>query len=333
MYDPVEAEVSARYSECNDDDHQTTAQATPRHSNDKPHRNNTAERQPKNVAHNPISWTLKLFVATSLLALLVAVVFISWLWWTPRDNPSWRSWVLIPNRLQLSVTIAAVAIRTAVGVMAASATAMIASVIVERRGVSIQNVAQLPITRFTSSGPLSLANVVIQDPVIQVTARAAIVFLILTTVALQFTSSFLTADFQPHQIVSFTQEVPNAYKFGTNDSTPYTLSSLNYGLSNGYLEQRPHLSQSFAEYSEPPQIMDGLDDTGINIRAFLPMASQTRRELLFEFKGMSRVFDSRVVCIRPQILELGPCYPISNITNIRGICGSVQVGRDVARSC
>jgi hypothetical protein len=46
---------------------------------------------------------------------------------------------------------------------------------------------------------------------------------------------------------------------------------------------------------------DGISDTGMTLRALLPIVSQETRSMLQSYKGQATVFDSRVTCIRPYL--------------------------------
>ena len=63
---------------------------------------------------------------------------------------------------------------------------------------------------------------------------------------------------------------------------------------------------SFAEYHEGVAAdgTSGVSDTGITMRAFLPITGQENRTFIHRYEGMSRVFDTRVVCVRPNITDL-----------------------------
>ncbi|KAF6815034.1 hypothetical protein CPLU01_14248 [Colletotrichum plurivorum] len=264
-----------------------------------------------------LSMVLKGTMAISLLALASAASFITWLWWAPRDGTSWRSWVLAENRTQLSITFASLIIRTAIGVLASVATAMIASVVIERHGVSLQAVAQLSITRYASSGPLSLGPLVLKDPILDTRARVIILLLILTTLSTQFTSSLLTLDLEGRDVVSLPQTIPT-----------FRVPALR--MNGLHWQRSPFFAHAFAEHSEVAKPIDGVDDTGTTIRALLPIAAQTTREKLRDFQGMARIIDSRVACMRPEILDFWECE--DTVTNGSSVCGKARLDKNIVRS-
>ncbi|KAK2732290.1 hypothetical protein CKAH01_02236 [Colletotrichum kahawae] len=92
--------------------------------------------------------------------------------------------------------------------------------------------------------------------------------------------------------------------------------------------RRPPFAETFAEYSEAGLVDERVDDTGPTIRAFLPFESTETRESVSTFRGMTRVSDSRVVCLRPILSNLTLCeIEISDSESNIGICGVLQLNR------
>lgn len=277
-----------------------------------------------------LSWLLKFGMFTSFFALTLAIIFITWIWWTSHDDPSWRRWVLTPNRLSLSVTLTGVAIRTAVGVLATFATAMIASVAVEQHGVHLHAIAQVSIARFASGGPMSLLFAALNASGLDTMARIIVLVLVLTTFTIQLTSTLLVSDLKPGHIVSFPKQVPNTFTFdkGSNGNAVTMMQSPTAvdSFTRDYWIQSPRFAETFAEHSESAAQAEGLDDTGPTVRAFIPLAMQGDREVLHEFRGMARVIDSRVVCVRPQLTEIRLCLDHSKPPQLN-ICGSGRLDR------
>ncbi|EQB54272.1 hypothetical protein CGLO_05910 [Colletotrichum gloeosporioides Cg-14] len=272
-----------------------------------------------------LSVWIKFNLLISLLALAGAVAFISWLWWAPHEDVRWREWVLTPNRLQLSITLAAVVIRTAIGVLAGLATAMAASAAVERRGVHLHAIAQASVARFSSDGPLSLGLLALRGSSLDGMVRAELALLILTTLASQFTSSLLVSDLEERRVISFPSLESNAYTFVRRPPLKGVAPEAVSGYAHNYWFQRPRFTETFAEYSDDPVTGEGLDDTGPSVRAFLPLASQEDRESILEFQGMARVIDSRVICLRPRLSNLRPCQEEGEASSYVSLCGSVEL--------
>ncbi|KAL3299097.1 Cupin-like domain protein [Colletotrichum asianum] len=268
---------------------------------------------------------MKAGIFISLISIAAAFTFVTWLWWTPQDNNHWRSWVLA-NRLQPSVTLASVVIRTAVGTLAATATAMIAAVAVERRGVHLIAIARVSTARFSGSGPLSLGSLVLRPSRLDIGVRLIVMLLILITFAVQFISTLLVSDLQQGEVLSLPRSIPNIYSVGLQNDTGTLTSN-----PDSYWSRRPRFAETFAEYSEAGVDDEGIEDTGPTIRAFLPFESTETRESVSTFRGMARVSDSRVVCLRPMISNLTLCeIELSDSESNVGICGVLQLNRSAA---
>lgn len=70
----------------------------------------------------------------------------------------------------------------------------------------------------------------------------------------------------------------------------------------------PALFPTFAEYEDASlsarDTQPGVDDTGAIIRALFPIKDSNMRENLWAYDGWATVVNSRVVCVRPTILDL-----------------------------
>jgi hypothetical protein len=64
---------------------------------------------------------------------------------------------------------------------------------------------------------------------------------------------------------------------------------------------KPALYSTFAEYSEPPFTQEGVSDTGLTLRAFLPFGSAQTRGPIRSYAGKSTVLDARVTCQVPAL--------------------------------
>jgi hypothetical protein len=98
----------------------------------------------------------------------------------------------------------------------------------------------------------------------------------------------------------------NAY---TRKSLPYSFKTLNAGASyfpgskwKTGLRQYP----MFAEYTngQSSDGLNGLSDTGLTMRAFLPISNPQTRSSIHSYEGLSTVVDARVACVRPNITNL-----------------------------
>lgn len=230
---------------------------------------------------------LRFLICASLTMLLAILIFISWAWFESPENGAWRRLVLSVYFAQ-TVTFVGVIVRTAVGILAATATSMIASLAVERKGVHLRHVAPLSIARFSNAGPLSLLDYIASGTALEPLLRLLSAFLLLTTIASQFTSTLLVSDLAPGKVVSFDEDITTAYGLKASsenigNSEPPPLEGFSYNAWT----LRPSSSEIFAEYSEDVETAEDIDDTGPTIRAFLPLPIQSDREILHEFRGIA----------------------------------------------
>ncbi|KAG5805232.1 hypothetical protein H9Q74_009699 [Fusarium xylarioides] len=264
-----------------------------------------------------ISWGVWFIIASSLLALMVALGFLSWLWFEDHEGVSWRR-VMLSGRSTQAITSMGVLIRWAIGSLATVTTSMAASIAAECHGVPRCAVAEISIARFTNNGPQSFKKL-LPGTTFKAWLRVLMVVLLLLTMASQFTSTLLVTDLQESRISSFSKTM--SYGFTLEQVQDPELKYLPVlGLANNYWDKKPVLSEMFAEYSHPGRFGKDFDDTGTTLRAFLPITVQAERENLRSFKGMARVIDTRVACVRPEI-RARFCFDLES--NAYFICANV----------
>ncbi|KAH9234141.1 hypothetical protein K456DRAFT_1834908 [Colletotrichum gloeosporioides 23] len=187
---------------------------------------------------------------------------------------------------------------------------MIASLAVERRGVRLHAVAQVSMARFASVGPIGLALLALQDSFAEPLMRILLGCLVLTTVSTQFTSTLLLTDLSQGSVVSPLQHIQSTYRVlvAEEDLRPRNGKSRVSDVICNYWQQKPRLSEIFAEFAKGSALeADGFDDTGVTARSFIPLESQEEREKLLDFRGVTRVIDSRVTCARPNVTGVSIC--------------------------
>jgi hypothetical protein len=89
------------------------------------------------------------------------------------------------------------------------------------------------------------------------------------------------------------------YKFQSTSAEYLNMES----IGPGYIYNTPFVYPAFAEYTEQPTLeeTDGVVDTGLCMRAFLPLELQPTRELTQSYSEKASVVDSRVICMRPVL--------------------------------
>jgi hypothetical protein len=250
-----------------------------------------------------------LFVSIfSIIILLVVIGFLIWLWMGNRSDGNWRR-IALEDLLKQATTLSALLARAAVSALAVVSTSMIASIAIEGRGVPLEYSAMVSIARFSNSGPFTFWRLYKLKFFDNFLLTALTVALLVTTIAAQFSSTFLLFDLGQGPVISFPTDGTNVsgltYTSFNLDGGPNPASPLFF--EPAYWTHAPITYETFAEFSQPNSPSDTMEDTGISLRSFLPIGDQRFREALRGFHGSAPVFDSRVVCVRPNITDLRIC--------------------------
>ena len=238
--------------------------------------------------------------------ILGAVSFTGFLWFASYNNRTWHA-IIVRDWLTESVTILAEAIKQAVNFQIGIGGAMLAALALERGEVLLQNAASLTMMRngLGSGKLLSLSKKQLRNRKAMKGSSFTIpCFIILETKILAFIQAItiiLTSDvgLQPIPGYSKSSETAFGFTYITPNNTNIPQSRV---LSRGTSwSRKASLYPTFAEYSEPPFIEDGVSDTGLTLRAFLPYSSAQDREDTYEYNGRTTVLDSRVTCQLPNL--------------------------------
>jgi hypothetical protein len=211
------------------------------------------------------------------------------------------------------------------GIIATIATSMIASIAIEKQGVPLESVAMFSVARFVNSGPIYFLYAIFESATFDAGLRLLTIILLCATIASQFTSTLLVSDLASGDVVAFPGDFADAYDVEDQEEIGRTLAA--FSASATLWERAPYSAEAFAEYWRPVENVDGVDDTGPTIRAFLPLAVQRDRETVQSLTGTARVVDARVVCVRPQISNLHTCTAwVDEGTEKVSLCGNITRG-------
>jgi hypothetical protein len=173
----------------------------------------------------------------------------------------------------------------------------------------------------------------------------AVLLLFATTTLLQFSSTILLSDLDLGQLPSLAANRSASYDFvytahgiplpDANKSDPaqgyyhYT-GRVTYPiqLRGPTWSRNPPAFPAFAEYSRPISSPQGVDDTGVLLRAFLPFADAQSRESIRNYSGIAQVLDSRVcypVQVQVQVYLLMIAGILSSPTNLWNFCGHCEM--------
>jgi hypothetical protein len=119
-------------------------------------------------------------------------------------------------------------------------------------------------------------------------------------VLIQTTSIILVNDIELGPVPGKPQSINLAVGFEYNNNTPQYAKDPSL-LSTSTWLQKPPFYPTFAEYSESPYFSDGIVDTGLTLRAFLPFDTAEARQTIQSYKGRTTVLDARVTCQVPEL--------------------------------
>ena len=235
------------------------------------------------------------------ICIATATGFLWFLWLADYSNSAWHH-IVYNNWFTRCVSLSGLVIRTAVSLQASAATSMLASLALERTGVLLLHFASVSLTRHSNGGPYMLAwwllKTFIRSPQRWANAivPALITVLTILTIAIQFTTTVLLSDVNSIVIPGLSNELKLATNFAyTNGTIPVVTRGTTWIM-------KPPFYPVFAEYHEDaPETPDGVSDTGLTLRAFVPLQVQQSRAQLKDYSGRATVLDSRVVCMRPNL--------------------------------
>ncbi|KIW69585.1 hypothetical protein PV04_05455 [Phialophora macrospora] len=183
---------------------------------------------------------------------------------------------------------------------------MIAGLALERTAVLLLNLASVAVTRNSNGGPYMLSwwlwKAFHFNPHrwITVSLPVLVTVLALTTTLIQLTSFVLLSDIDLVVVKASSKprSQPTHFEYTSNGTIPVVTHGSTWS-------QQLQSYVSFAEYHEQPSqdLPDGVDDTGLTLRAFLPVVDQQARSMVASWDGVATVLDARTVCIRPTLVE------------------------------
>lgn len=257
-----------------------------------------------------------------------AVGFLTWLWYGNRSGELWRR-LTLGGWSNQAVAIASLVLRTALVVLAGIATSMIVSVALEDGGVPLRYALDLSVARFTSHDPNAFwYETFFQRDFIAIPLRVLLGALFLSTLGVQFSSTILLSDIDSGRVVGFLGSSTNSTGFSWADvlfgRTPegdirwtgdFESHNAPFQSQQEFWSGQLRSSHAFAEHTSP-RVTDheAVDDTGPTLRAFLPIEDQNVRYKLRSFSGLAPVFDTRVVCVRPDFVEGSLQEKVYNLT-------------------
>ncbi|KAK5168085.1 uncharacterized protein LTR77_006653 [Saxophila tyrrhenica] len=271
---------------------------------------------------------------------MAVIGFVAFLWFADYDNTLWHR-IMVKGWSTRSVSISTFVLRIAVDLQAGIAGAMLAALVLESCSVRLRDVVKVSTMRAGNPQPRTFLDLVpaMGMPELKGTGlrsmseyrQAA-----KSRKSTKFSSTALLSDLRLGQLPGLQSNKTSAYDF------LYDTHGQPFNVSHGYYEytggvsypirwrastwtRNPPAFPAFAEYSEPAEVPAGVDDTGVLLRAFLPLADAESREAIRNYTGTAMVLDSRVSCQSPHFLDVSVYTPYADLTsgiltgNMRGI--------------
>ncbi|KAK1713923.1 hypothetical protein BDP67DRAFT_590143 [Colletotrichum lupini] len=229
-----------------------------------------------------------------------AVGFMSFFWKTSIQakevvvqNTLW-SQIVFADWASRSITLTAAALRVCLALQMSLFTAMIASLMIERTGISFSAAPFVSMLRAMPASPYSLISWTPFDMPwgIGTVYTMAITTSVLLTAASQLASTALLSDFAVVNVTA-PQKAVNMLYGNSSVINPTVMQGSRIWKS------KPWVYPRFAELQRQPteaQQSKFFEDTGTILRAFIPFANEPSRSRLRNYEGPAAVVDSRVVC-------------------------------------
>lgn len=254
--------------------------------------------------------TVLLLLLATLISLFV-ISFLAFLSYGKVDHQAWHA-IMINGWATRAFTISALILRTSTDVQAGVVVCMLASIALESNAVSLLDV---PAIAFARASPIPPHMLLLRQSFNKMPFRRQIPWsgpviliplLCITTILLQFSSTILVSDLRLGTLPGLRYEEDLFYDFYYNETKTDGFLRTEYPMQpklSTWLQSPPTFPH-FAEYRERLPSMDGIDDTGVLVRGFIPFPQTSKRESLRNYSGKAIVLDSRVSCQAPILNDL-----------------------------
>lgn len=205
----------------------------------------------------------------------------------------WRA-IALHRWMSQAITLAALLIRVIAAAQASVCTAMLASLILEKREVRKSQAAQFSVMRGINDGPLKLLRLLLPSRQTILHAESLLVFaLTLSTFSLQFSTTILFSDIYDGTVAGDT--IPIRVKHSIlNETAHIVISTFQYQAPVNAVYGEVPSNRSSAPDSR------GFSDGGLVQRSFLPFDKQQNRTAVRRFEGDGVTMNTRVACMRPE---------------------------------
>ena len=249
--------------------------------------------------------------------LLGTLGFIAFLWFGNHNNATWHRF-MIKSWVTRAVSISAVVLRLATSLLAGVGVAMLAALALELYGVPFFDAAAVAVMRSGDATPRSLFTQTVaghrkRPSNVHWVYTSLAVVLFASTTLLQLISTALLSDLKLGPLPGTSSPSALNYDFMYNMTAVNQKQNFIPLIRRSTLwERNPQFYPTFAEFSSPAPPRSDVDDTGILLRAFLPLTDSQQRQTLRNYTGKAFVLDSRVACQKPSLTALNMSWDPSS---------------------
>ena len=256
----------------------------------------------------------KTAIYLSIIAFIAEVgvaIILACLWLLDASNKAWHA-IMHPSHLIRIIAILGEVLKTAMVYQLGLAAGMLAAIRLESFQVLLGDAASVSLARGTTGVSVGKIYKLLKKQTTRKwkhgvgtsfsLARLCILSTFLfSTKAITF---LLLRDIKLGVIPGTTAHAATRYGYSYvlvngSDGSPATENL----VTRSTWTMRPDFYPAFGEYSEPPVQQQGVSDTGLTLRAFLPLPIQSDRNTLVTYRGKTTVLDSRVTCQVPRLVD------------------------------
>ncbi|KAL8944487.1 MAG: hypothetical protein Q9216_000397 [Gyalolechia sp. 2 TL-2023] len=261
-------------------------------------------RQSRRGWRRRVGWTAASILLMGTVVNIAGIAFLAFLWFANYFDATWHR-IILHNWLIRSVTIVSEVLKSSINLQAGTCAGMLAAVALEKGEVRFGNLPSITAVRSGLGGGkiFSLTWRQLETLNIKKSWSSFIAALVLLQSAVfvfsQFMTIILTGDIDLQSMRGISYPFNTAYGFEDQMLPPWT----NFAKRQSTWSQKSNVYPAFAEYAEPPFRQEGVQDTGLTLRAFLPYSAAQIRQNTYSYSGRTTVLDSRVTCQRPTLVD------------------------------
>ncbi|KAI9793999.1 MAG: hypothetical protein M1816_006624 [Peltula sp. TS41687] len=251
---------------------------------------------------------------------LGTVALLALLWFADKSNDFWRS-IVVKERLMTTINISSEILKQAINFQIGVSSAMLAAVLLEEFQVLFPTTASLLMIR----AELSSSSILI----LLKSRLKSWNFLGLRGFAFSTLLAIFALILGLNQVTSvlLISDIGLSIQPGTTVTSQKAIGSEDrYACEKGgkIWERMPLFHPSFAEYSEPPYIKNGVKDTDLTLRVFLPYWAAEQRQTIQKYDGLATVPDTRVTCQVPSLSRINVTSPDFSYLEVNGMLRTTQ---------